>query len=97
MKMKRLVSTLLTGVMALSLVACGSSSAPATSGDGGSATTEIKSENVAKSSGDSVVSSSDDAITLNMWCIATESDSNRHSYEAAIADMQEKYPNITFN
>ncbi|MCR4792133.1 MAG: extracellular solute-binding protein [Lachnospiraceae bacterium] len=32
-----------------------------------------------------------------MWCIATESDSNRHSYEAAIADMAEKYPNITLN
>ena len=32
-----------------------------------------------------------------MWCIATESDSNRHAYEAAIADMQAAYPDITFN
>ena len=98
MKMKRLVSTLLAGVMTLSLVACGSSAAPVTSTDAGTATAEIKEEKTATSSGDTVVeSSSDENITLNMWCIATESDSNRHSYEAAIADMQEKYPNITFN
>lgn len=31
---------------------------------------------------------------LTMWCIATESDSNRHSYEAAIADMEEAHPEI---
>ena len=80
MKMKRIVSTLMAGIMVLSLVACGSSG---TSG----ASTE-KSE---------VKGSSKDPITLNMWCIATESDSNRHSYEAAIADMQAKYPEITFN
>ena len=98
MKMKRLVSTLLAGVMTLSLAACGSSSAPVTSTDAGTATAEIKEEKPATSAGDTVVeSSSDENITLNMWCIATESDSNRHSYEAAIADMQEKYPNITFN
>ena len=98
MKMKRLVSTLLAGVMTLSLAACGSSPAPATQTDAGTATAEIKEEKPATSAGDTVVeSSSDENITLNMWCIATESDSNRHSYEAAIADMQEKYPNITFN
>lgn len=39
----------------------------------------------------------DEKVTLNMWCIATESDSNRHSYEAAIADMKDKYPNVTLN
>ncbi len=36
----------------------------------------------------------DDKTTLTMWCIATKSDSNRHSYEAAIADMEKKYPDI---
>ena len=107
MKMKKLVSTLLAGVMTLSLAACGSSSAPATTADTGSATTETKTETAAEttettteaaSTEASVESTSDEEpITLNMWCIATESDSNRHSYEAAIADMQEKYPNITFN
>ncbi len=38
--------------------------------------------------------SKDTAATLEMWCIATESDSNRHSYEAAIADMKTLYPNV---
>ncbi|MBQ6408664.1 MAG: extracellular solute-binding protein [Butyrivibrio sp.] len=107
MKMKKLVSTLLAGVMTLSLAACGSSSAPAATADTGSATTETTTETAAEttettteaaSTEASVESTSDEEpITLNMWCIATESDSNRHSYEAAIADMQEKYPNITFN
>ena len=36
-------------------------------------------------------------ITLNMWCIATESDSNRHSYEEAIKEMKAEYPDITLN
>ncbi|MBO4626898.1 MAG: extracellular solute-binding protein, partial [Lachnospiraceae bacterium] len=37
----------------------------------------------------------DGKITLKMWCIATESDSNRKSYENAIKDMAAKYPDIT--
>ena len=82
---KRIASLFLTGIMALSMIGCGSS-APSTS-----ATTEVKEEK------SPLAASADEKITLNMWCIATESDSNRHSYEAAIADMQEKYPNITLN
>lgn len=39
----------------------------------------------------------DEKVTLDMWCIATESDSNRKSYELAIADMKDKYPNVTLN
>ena len=31
---------------------------------------------------------------LTMWCIATESDSNRHSYEAAIEDMAAAHPEV---
>lgn len=33
---------------------------------------------------------------LTMWCIATESDSNRHSYEASIADFEKAHPEINF-
>ena len=36
------------------------------------------------------------SIKLTMWCIATERDSNRRSYERAIADMKAKYPEIEF-
>lgn len=34
---------------------------------------------------------------LTMWCIATESDSNRHSYEASIADFEKAHPEINFS
>ena len=105
--LKKIACVALSGAMIVSLAACGSSSAPAATADTGSATTETKTETAAEttettteaaSTEASVESTSDEEpITLNMWCIATESDSNRHSYEAAIADMQEKYPNITFN
>ena len=36
----------------------------------------------------------DDAITLKLWCIATESDANRPGYEKAIAEFEEAHPDI---
>ena len=85
---RKLLSLILTGAMVLSLAACGGNTGSGNAGNEGgsnppSQTADEKIEDV--------------NITLNMWCIATESDSNRHSYEAAIADMTEKYPNITLN
>ena len=35
-------------------------------------------------------------VKLTMWCIATESDSNRPAYEAAIAALKEAHPEIEF-
>ncbi len=101
MKMKRLVSVLLAGAMTLSLVACGSSApatetAPAATEEAAPAATEeaapAATEEAAPATEEAV---SDEPITLTMWCIATEGDSNRHAYEEAIAEMEEKYPNIT--
>lgn len=103
MKLKKIVATLLVGAMVFSLIGCGN--------DAGSDTpqvsdpTEAPANNNANAdntdntdtAGGAGTSLSDLNITLDMWCIATESDSNRHSYEAAIADMKEKYPNITLN
>ncbi len=97
--MKRFVSTLLAGAMTLSLVACGSTAAPAASTDTAPAATEAPAaEPAAEPAATEAAAPADSSepISLNMWCIATESDSNRHSYEAAIADMQEKYPDINF-
>ena len=86
MKMKRLVSTLLAGAMALSLVACGATEAPAATTEAPAA--ETKTEEAAPAPADTTAeATTSDAITLDMWCIATESDSNRHAYEAAIADI----------
>lgn len=88
---RKLLSLVMAGAMVLSLAACGNNTTGNTgntgnAGNGGAdvqpTATEIP---------------TDEDITLTMWCIATESDSNRHSYEAAIADMAEKYPNITLD
>ena len=99
MKARKLVSTLLAGVMVLSLAACGSSNS-GTTASGGSTSAGSSTATTATPSTDSsaAATTTDGAgITLNMWCIATESDSNRHSYEAAIADMKANHPDITFN
>ena len=39
---------------------------------------------------------SGDSCDLTMWCIATESDSNRHSYEAAIDEVTKAHPEVNF-
>ncbi len=81
----------MAGAMVLSLAACGNNTGavsvePSPAASNEPAPAPVSDEDVAAAE-----------ITLDMWCIATESDSNRHSYEAAIADMAEKYPNITLN
>ncbi len=38
----------------------------------------------------------DNPAEITMWCIATESDSNRHAYEASIADFTAAHPEINF-
>ena len=97
MKMKRVVSVLLAGIMTLSLAACGSS-APAAPAAEEPAQQEAApaAEPAAEPAQAAEATDSSEPISLNMWCIATESDSNRHAYEAAIADMQAKYPDINF-
>lgn len=40
--------------------------------------------------------STDGKTDLAMWCIATESDSNRKSYELSIADFEKAHPEINF-
>ncbi|WP_026652103.1 ABC transporter substrate-binding protein [Butyrivibrio proteoclasticus] len=98
MKIKRLASIVMAGVMTLSLAACGQQTAPAdTATPATDAATEAPAaEQPAASDATVAETSSDEPISLNMWCIATESDSNRHAYEAAIADMQAAHPEVTF-
>lgn len=100
---RRIASIVMAGIMTLSMMGCGSAS-PAPTTDTGSANTDTKTEAAqtteetkTEDTTETVAASTDEPITLNMWCIATESDSNRHAYEAAIAEMAEKYPNITLN
>ncbi|MCR4895210.1 MAG: extracellular solute-binding protein [Lachnospiraceae bacterium] len=98
---RKVLATLLAGVMALSLAACGGSdagsSAPASTDSGSSASTTTTTDTTATTSTDtSATATGGDQINLEMWCIATESDSNRHSYEAAIADVTAAHPEINF-
>ena len=98
---RRIASIVMAGIMTPSLFGCGSAT-PAATTDTGSATTETKTETTTTTetkteTTETATAATDEPITLNMWCIATESDSNRHAYEAAIAEMAEKYPNITLN
>ena len=98
---RRIASIVMAGLMTLSLFGCGSAT-PAATTDTGSANTETKTETTTTTetkteTTETATAATDEPITLNMWCIATESDSNRHAYEAAIAEMAEKYPNITLN
>ena len=98
MKMKRVVSMLLAGAMALSLVACGGAAAPAAPAEPAAepaAAEEPAAEPAAEETAEAPAG--DEAITLEMWCIATESDSNRHAYEEAIKEMQANHPNVTLN
>lgn len=39
----------------------------------------------------------DGKTSLTMWCIATESDSNRKSYEKSIQDFKDNHPDIDFS
>ncbi|MBR2529464.1 MAG: extracellular solute-binding protein, partial [Lachnospiraceae bacterium] len=100
MKMKRLVSTLLAGAMAFSLVVCGGAAAPAApaadaTAEAPAATEEAPAADAAEEA--PAAEAADGAITLDMWCIATESDSNRHSYEETIKEMQTEFPDVTLN
>lgn len=88
---RKLLSLVMAGAMVLSLAACGNTTTGNTGDTGNTGAGNTGVEPTATEI------PTDEEITLNMWCIATESDSNRHSYEAAIADMAEKYPNITLN
>ena len=81
--MKKVIALLLTLGLIVSLVGCGKSDASKTSTDG-------------KSGDDKAAptASVDKPVDLTMWCIAVESDSNRHAYEAGIADFQAAHPEI---
>ena len=94
-KFKRLAAILLAGAMVFGLAACGETAVntPAST-DSTDSTTVSTSTDTAST--DVAPATTDEKVKLTMWCIATEGDSNRASYEKAIADMKEKYPNVEF-
>ncbi|MCQ2494455.1 MAG: extracellular solute-binding protein [Lachnospiraceae bacterium] len=90
MKMKKFASVLLAGAMVATMAGC-------TSDDTTTTTTTDTNTNTTTTTTDTNTTTTDGEKTnLTMWCIATESDSNRHSYEAAIADVTAAHPEINF-
>ena len=85
--------------MALSLVACGGSAAPAApAAEAPAADTAAEAPAAdAAEEAPAADAATGEPITLEMWCIATESDSNRHAYEEAIKEMATNHPEITLN
>ena len=93
---KKLLATLLAGAMVISLAACGeTTSTPAASTEAPAASTETPAAST-EASTEAPAAETTEKVDLEMWCIATESDSNRHSYEAAIADITAAHPEINF-
>ena len=97
---KKVLATLLAAAMTLSLVACGGSSEPAAPAAEPAAEEPAAEEPAAEPAADAeevdAAAPAAESFDLEMWCIATESDSNRHSYEAAIADVTAAHPEINF-
>ncbi len=99
MKSKQIAGLMLSGAMMLSIAGCGgtpaaTTAAPAATTAAPAATTAATSAAPAPSGG-AVDLKAQSGVTLDMWCIATESDSNRHSYEEAIKEMGTEFPGIT--
>lgn len=89
--MKKVLALLLAMGMTLSLVACGNTAASGNTTESKPAESTAKDESKPSDSG-----ATGESVDITMWCIATETDSNRHAYESAIADFQAAHPEVNF-
>jgi raffinose/stachyose/melibiose transport system substrate-binding protein len=80
--MKKVIALLLAMGMLVSLAGCGKSAS------------ETPATNDATPTSGAAATTVSEPTDLTMWCIAVESDSNRHAYETAIADFQAAHPEI---
>ncbi len=98
---KKIIATILAAAMTFSLVACGgqTGAAPAAEEPAAEETVEEaeEAEEEETEEVDAESAESGESIDLEMWCIATESDSNRHSYEAAIEEVSAAHPEVNFS
>lgn len=90
MKIKRLAAILLAGVMTLGLAACGKETPASAS----STETSVSASSTEASASKETEPATEEKVKLTMWCIATEGDSNRPAYEAAIEDLKTTFPNV---
>lgn len=108
--MKKVLVTLLATAMIVSTLAgCGgkadtnkSDPAPAQDAADSNDDAAAPAQDAADSNDDAAAPAADTAADsgsqtdITMWCIATESDSNRHAYEASIADFVAAHPEVNF-
>ncbi len=96
--MRKTLATLLVAAMTMSLVACAGATETAPAAEETAAVEEAPAEEAAPAAEEATTEAAPaaESFDLELWCIATESDSNRHSYEAAIADVTAAHPEINF-
>ena len=92
--MKKATALLLTMGMVASLTACGSQGGNDKTKNTGKSTEATEAPTKAEEKKSEDTSKTEEQTDLTMWCIATESDSNRHAYEASIEDFKKAHPNI---
>lgn len=92
--MKKATALLLTMGMVASLTACGSQGNNDKTKNTGKSTEATEAPTKAEEKKSEDTSKTEEQTDLTMWCIATESDSNRHAYEASIEDFKKAHPNI---
>ena len=96
--MRKTLATLLVAAMTMSLVACAGATETAPAAADTAVEEAAPAEEAATAAEEATTEAAPaaESFDLEMWCIATESDSNRHSYEAAIADVTAAHPEINF-
>ncbi|QHQ60827.1 extracellular solute-binding protein [Anaerocolumna sedimenticola] len=95
--MKKVIALLMTMMMLVSLAACGKKDSSTSTDNTAPAATEAATATEATETPAATEApdvSKSEPTNLTMWCIAVESDSNRHAYETAIADFQKAHPDI---
>jgi raffinose/stachyose/melibiose transport system substrate-binding protein len=93
--MKKVTALLMTMGMVVSLVGCGKTDdSKTTTATKAPTATEAAAATKAPDATKAPTETASEPTDLTMWCIAVESDSNRHAYETAIADFQTAHPEI---
>ncbi|MDF2586860.1 MAG: sugar transporter substrate-binding protein [Anaerocolumna sp.] len=92
--MKKAIALLMTMMMLVSLAACGKKDSSTSTDNAEPTATEANTATETPEATEAPAVSESEPVNLTMWCIAVESDSNRHAYETAIADFQKAHPEI---
>lgn len=99
--MKKVMALFLAFAMTASLVACGNATnngavSAAPDVEEVSTDEEATTDEATADEASAAEAETGEKTDITMWCIAVESDSNRHAYEAAIADFEAAHPEINF-